>query len=348
MFKVEHPHYLWLLMAVPLLALLYWRAHALFARRLRAAVDPHLVAVISPHHRFWRAHLQAGLTLLAAACMIGAAAWPMAGTGTRLAKAAGIDVVFAIDVSKSMQARDVTPSRLDRAKLEVAEFIKTLKGDRVGVIVFAGEAFIQCPLDAARLFMRSIDRSSVPQPGTSLKKAIAGGREMLRHTPEGAKSKVLVLLTDGEDHEGEAVEEAKAAREEGVVIHAIGIGSTAGEPVPEFDDGGVMKGYKKDKAGQTVMSRLNEATLKQITAAAGGRYVHAVNRDLGMDAIRDEIERMAKTETQARLVIEYEERFRWLLVPAFCFVFAAAALIPLTARVRWRRRPKNGGVGRTP
>jgi Ca-activated chloride channel family protein len=343
MFKVGHPAYLWSLLIVPLLALLYWRAHARFSRKLREAVDPALVPVVAPRHRAWRAHLQAGLVIAACALLAGAAAWPMVGVGTRLARATGIDVVFALDVSKSMQAKDVTPSRLERAKLEVSEFIKTLSGDRVGVVVFAGEAFIQCPLtndyDAARLFMRSIEWNSVPQPGTSLKKAIETSREMLKHVPEGAKSKVLVLLTDGEDHEGGVAESAKAAADEGIVIHAIGIGSTSGEPVPDYDEKGVMKGYKKDKAGQTVLSRLNETALKQVTSATGGRYVHAVNRDLGMDAIRDEIARMAKTETQSRLIIQYDECFRWFLLPAAVFLFVGGALLPLSA-TPWRRQKK--------
>ncbi|MFA6034059.1 MAG: VWA domain-containing protein, partial [Myxococcota bacterium] len=182
MFKVLNPYYLFLLALPVLMALLYLRHRTTGARRLGEIVDPGLVPVIAPDHRPRRAHIAAALTVCAAVLMIGAAAWPMIGTGTKLARASGVDVVVAVDVSKSMSSRDVTPSRLERAKIELGEFIKRLHGDRVGVVVFAGEAFTQCPLttdyEAAMLFIRSIDRNSVPQPGTSLKKAIATAREM--------------------------------------------------------------------------------------------------------------------------------------------------------------------------
>jgi Ca-activated chloride channel family protein len=147
-------------------------------------------------------------------------------------------------------------------------------------------------------------------------------------------------MSDGEDHEGEAVEEAKAAAEEGVVIDTIGIGSTAGEPVPDFDASGVMTGYKKDKAGQTVMSRLNEATLKQIAQAAGGVYVHATDNDLGMETVLAEIKKMAKSEMQSRLTVEYEQRYRWLLLPALAMLILVT-ILPLSAAIR---RTKDQGV----
>jgi Ca-activated chloride channel family protein len=340
MFKLGNPNYIYLLAAAMFMLLAYIRARRRMVSRLNQAVDPTLQGTVSPAQRGWREVLESGFIIFSAALLAGAAAWPMVGSGSRLAKAAGVDVVVAIDVSKSMLARDVTPSRLERAKLEVRDFLKKIGGDRVGLVVFAGEAFIQCPLttdhEAATVFLRSVEPGSVPQPGTSIKKAIAKAREMLRHVPEGAKTRLLVLITDGEDHEGEAVEEARAAAEEGVTIFTIGIGSASGEPVPELDEGGAMTGYKKDKAGNTVLSKLDESLLKQVASSSGGLYVHARDNDLGMDTVRAAMEKMAKTETQSRVIIEYVERFKWLLVPG-TFLLVVGALLPLTAGIKRRK-----------
>jgi Ca-activated chloride channel family protein len=348
MFKLGNYNYLYLLALVAFMALILIRSWRTRSKALSSSVDPRLLSVVSPGHRGWRLRLEGLLILLSAAAMVLAAAWPLIGTGTRLAKSTGVDIVVAIDVSRSMQAKDVTPSRLDRAKLEIQDFLKKLNGDRVGVVVFAGEAFVQCPLttdyEAARIFLRSVDRNSVPQPGTSVKKAISSARGMLRHVPEGAKTRVLVLLTDGEDHEGEAVEEAKAAAEEGVIIFAIGIGSSSGEPVPEFDEGGTQTGYKKDKGGQTVLSKLNEALLKQLASVSGGAYIHARNDEFGMEAVRAAVDRLVKTETQSRVIVEYKERFRWLLIPAFAMLLGAT-LLPLTSGIGRRRKKDFPGGG---
>jgi len=341
MLKFLHPGWLFLLALVPLLFLIYLREQARFTKRLHQAVDPRLVRIVSPRHSPARLHAQTALTLLSIILVICAASWPLFGAGSHLIQSKGIDLVVAIDVSKSMFARDVFPSRLERSKAEVKELLKGLSGDRVGIIVFAGEAFIQCPLttdyDAVRLFLNSVDRNSVPQPGTSLRKTIEKAMEMLRHTPENAKTKILAIITDGEDHEGEAVEQAKKAAAEGVAIFTIGIGSPQGEPVPDWGENNEMKGYKKNREGETVLSKLNETLLKQIAAATGGKYIHAGSGNMGTDELLSDIKGMAKSETQARVVIEYEPRFRWFLIPAFAFL-TMAALIPLLGGIKKRSK----------
>lgn len=267
-----------------------------------------------------------------------AAAQPQCGTHTVQAKRFGMDVVIALDASNSMLARDVKPSRIERAKLELGELIDRMGGDRVGIVAFAGTAFIQCPLTndaaAAKLFLRAIDPQALPQQGTALAEALDVSGRLLEGGDRGAAGRAIVLITDGEDHEGAAIEKAKALAKEGVRVFTVGIGSVSGEPIPVVDKKGKVVGYKKDKQGNTVMTRLNEQILVEIAEAADGRYVHSNAGDLGIGEIHAELERMDKAEFETRHTVQYDERF-----PLFAGLgLLLVCLGTLTGEGRWRRR----------
>lgn len=280
-----------------------------------------------------------GLSSFAGLALLGiAAAQPQCGTHTVLAKRYGMDVVIALDASNSMLARDVKPSRLERAKLELSGLIDRLGGDRVGIVAFAGSAFVQSPLtndgSAAKLFLRAIDPKALPQQGTAIAEALDVAERLLQGGDRGAAGRAIVLITDGEDHEGAAIEKAKALAKEGVRIFTVGVGSLTGEPIPVVDARDRIVGYKQDKAGNTVMTRLNEEMLVEIARAADGRYVHSAAGDLGIGEIHAELERMDKAEFETRQTVQYDERFMTFGWAGLGFV----ALGALVGEGRFRRR----------
>jgi Ca-activated chloride channel family protein len=287
--------------------------------------------------------MSAGLMLFA-----GALAQPQCGTRAELAKRYGIDLVVALDASRSMLARDVKPDRLTRAKLELSALIDRLKGDRVGVVVFAGEAFVQCPLttdySAAKLFLKAVDPNSVPQQGTAIGNALEASQEVLTAADRGAKGKAVLLITDGEDNDEGATEAAEALSTDGIRVFAIGVGSTTGEPIPVLDREGNVTGYKRDRSGNTVMTRLNETLLRDIAAKTEGRYVHSAAGDLGIGEVYEELDRMDKSEFESRLTMQYEDRYAYAAFPGFLLLLCGAVL----RDGRWRREaavvpPKDEG-----
>jgi Ca-activated chloride channel family protein len=244
------------------------------------------------------------------------------GTHLELLKREGIDIVIALDVSKSMMARDMLPNRLGKAKQEIRGVIERLKGDRIGLVVFAGEAFIQCPLtldySAAGFLLASVDNSSISVQGTSLTAALEMSTRAFAQQEK--KHKVLLLLTDGEDHEGGAIEKAEEARQQGIKIYTVGIGNPEGEPIPILDRNGKQMGFKKDESGEVVVSRLDEVTLQKISLATGGKYFHATAGEIELDRIFDEVNSMEKKELEGALVTRYDDRFQWPLLLAIFLI----------------------------
>lgn len=289
-----------------------------------------------------RQWLRGLFAILALCCFAIALARPQFGTHSELSKRYGIDLVIAIDASRSMLARDIKPNRIDRAKLELTELIDKLKGDRVGLVVFAGDAFTQCPLTgdyaAAKLFLRAVDVGNMPVQGTDIARALEESKDLLVNAERGAKARVIVLLTDGEETlSGDVAAQVAALREMGVKILAVGIGSTAGEPIPELDKRGNFVGYKKDRAGNTVMSRLDEAGLAALAEQTGGVYVRALDGSAGIQKVFEIIDGLDKAEMEGRMSIQYEERF----VP---FAFLGLLLLLAGAAIRPGRRAGERGV----
>jgi Ca-activated chloride channel family protein len=239
--------------------------------------------------------------------------------------------VVALDVSRSMQARDVRPDRLGRALLEVGALLDGLAGDRVGLVIFAGEAFVQCPLttdyDAARLFLRAVSPRSVPQQGSDLGNALLAARQVLEASAAGAsRSKVVLVVTDGEDLEGGAREAAAQLAEAGIRIFALAVGTAAGEPIPVTDASGAVTGYKKGPGGDPVVTRLDLATLRAVAEKGGGEVFQLGEAGGGLDAFRAALDRLEKSELESRLTVQYEDRYALLAFPGLLLLLGSLLL----------------------
>jgi Ca-activated chloride channel family protein len=233
-----------------------------------------------------------------------------------------VNIIIAMDVSSSMMAEDIKPNRLEKAKQEVNGLLSRMQGDRVGLVAFAGVAFVQCPLtldySAAKMFLDIIDVSLIPQPGTVIGDAIRTSIKAFNQKER--KYKVLILLTDGEDHDSDPLSAAEEASKEGIRIYTIGIGSAQGEPIPIRDNRGQVTGFKKDQEGSVVVSKLDEVTLQKIALTTGGKYYHATSGEMELDKIYDEISKMEKKELEGKLMTQYEDRYQYFLFISLIFL----------------------------
>ena len=331
----ERPVYLALVAVAALLALVgLWAAlgrRGRLARVIAGSLWDRLAPGVSRGRPLVQTALEtAGLALLAVAL-----AQPQCGSHTEVVKRTGVDVVVALDASRSMLARDVQPSRIERARLELITLLDQLKGDRVGLVVFAGSAFIQSPLttdyDAAKLFLRAVDPREMPQGGTDIGGALELCREVLENGGGASRDRVIVLLSDGEDFGGDvdrAVAELKAA---GIRVFAVGIGSESGEPIPLLDESGAVTGYKKDANGNTVLTRLDKADLARIAEATGGELFHQP-RQVAMNGVVERIDRLQRAEMESRMTVRYEQRFQHFGVPGLALVLLGMLVRPSRRR----------------
>ena len=316
----REPNVLWLLAAVIALAVAGARWLARRAASMRAFAEAGLLERLTPdvdrRRRAWRLALR----VAALAVIVVAIAGPRWGFQWQKVEREGIDLIVAIDTSRSMLTEDVKPNRLERAKLAVLDLLKLLQGDRIGLVAFAGTAFLECPLtldySAFERSLHSIDVGIIPRGGTALERAIdasLGGFEARQ-----GKHEALILITDGEDHEGDAEAAAKRAMEAGVKVFTVGIGTSEGELVPASAGG---QGFVKDRKGQVVKSRLDEDTLQKIALATGGAYVHGAGASLGIDEVfNDHIAKMEKRDVASTLERRYEDRFQFPLALAIAFL----------------------------
>ncbi|MCU0701680.1 MAG: VWA domain-containing protein [Myxococcaceae bacterium] len=269
--------------------------------------------------------------LAALTCFALALAQPQCGEKAEVVKRRGIDVVVALDASKSMLARDVAPSRLERARLELSTLLDELKGDRVAVIAFAGDAFIQCPLTsdygAARIFLRAIDPAQMPQGGTNIGSALLLARQVFDNADRGSKDKVVVLLSDGEDLSGAIDEGITALKEIDAKVLAIGIGSEQGEPIPVVSENGDVVGYKKDENGVTVITRLDRAGLTRVAKDTGGDFFYQA-RGVAVPDVVKVIDTLQKAELESRLTMKYGEIFQPFVALGLLFFALSMLIVP--------------------
>jgi Ca-activated chloride channel family protein len=267
-------------------------------------------------------NMKIALIILAYCSLVIALANPQIGTKTEEVKREGIDIMVALDVSTSMLAEDIKPNRLEKAKHEVSKLIELLKGDRIGLVAFSGMAHVQCPLtldySAARLFLSIIDTDLIPQPGTALGDAIRTSLKSFNR--EERKHKVLILITDGEDHESKPLEAAEEAEQEGVIIYTVGIGSPQGVPIPLYNRSGFQTGFKKDRSGSVVTTKLDVTTLQKVAFQTGGKYYLASSGEAELDEIYDEIASLEKKELVSRQFSQYEDRFQIFLIIGFILI----------------------------
>ena len=307
MFRFEDPIYLYLLALIPLLALIRFFMVHQQKKRLRKFGDPELVRQLMPNVSRFRPMVKFYLLLGALALLIVVLARPQLGTKISHEKRTGIETIICMDISNSMLAEDVAPSRLDRAKMMVENLVDHFTNDKIGLIVFAGEAFVQLPITSdyvsAKMFLSSINPSMLSTQGTDIAAAIT----MASHsfTQEENIGKAIIVITDGEDHEGGALEAAKEAKERGMNTYVLGVGSPNGAPIPAGNGD-----YMKDNSGQTVMSALNEDMCRQLADAGSGAYIHVENNSNAQEQLDNELDKLAKKETSSTIYSDYDEQFQ--------------------------------------
>ena len=259
---------------------------------------------------------------------------PQIGTKYEEVKREGFELMICLDVSNSMLAEDLTPNRLERAKQAISRLVDRLKNDKIGIVVFAGEAYIQLPMtvdhSAAKLFLRSIDTDVVSTQGTAIGKAVE--LAMSSFSTNSKANKSIIVITDGENHEDDALKQASAAVEQGIKVHTIGIGSLDGTPIPMYKRGRML-GYRKDREGNTVVTKLNETMLQQIAASGEGTYVRANNSRTGLNALMDELEGMEREEFDSKMFTSYEDRFQYFIAVALLLLLIEVLLPSRKLRV---------------
>ncbi len=328
MLRFGYPEFFYLYWLVPVIVIFFlWsfrRKRKLLARVGDEKLVEQLVRSVSRRKQIWKV----SLVLLSFIILVFALADPQIGTRLEEVKRSGVDIFVALDVSKSMLAEDVPPNRLEKAKHEISTFIDRLQGDRIGLICFSGIAFVQCPLtldySAATLFLNDIDTDIIPQPGTAIARAIDVARQSF--VAKEFKHKVLVLITDGEDHEGDPLEMAKEAAKEGIVIYTIGIGSPQGAPIPIYDAYGNRTGFKKDRDGQIVTTKLDVLTLEKIAFETGGKYYISSTGESELNKIYGEISAMEEKELASRQFTQFEDRFQIFLIIALVILIIETLL----------------------
>ena len=314
MFRFADPTYLYLLAVIPVLAIIRFLTYRNQKKRLRKFGDPKLLRSLMPDVSRFRPAVKFWMLQAALALLIVMLARPQFGTKISNEQRVGIETIIAMDISNSMLAEDIVPSRLDRSKMMVENLVDHFTNDKIGLIVFAGDAFVQLPITSdyvsAKMFLSSIDPSMMATQGTDIARAI----DMASHsfTQEEGIGKAIIVITDGEDHEGGALEAAEAAKKAGMRVYVLGVGSTQGSPIPIPGTGD----YMKDNTGNTVMSALNEDMCRQVAQAGGGAYIHVENNSAAQDQLDNELSKLAKKETTSTVYSEFDEQFQAVAILA--------------------------------
>jgi len=317
MLRFENPDALLLLWLIPILIILFFFLLNRKKKLLSRFADSNLHSILFPEHSFRKESIKIIIQIIIFALLILSFANPQVGTKLQEVKQTGIDVFICLDVSYSMSAEDIKPNRLEKAKFQVSRLIQKLRGDRIGLVVFAGNAYIQFPLtidySAANLFLSAIDFGIIPQPGT----AIASAIEMaVKSFDTAATQKAIILITDGEDHEGDIDKAIESAKEKGIKIYAVGLGSPDGAPMPIYDSQKNRIGFKTDIEGNVVLTKLNEDILKKISNEADGKYFRGNNYEDHIEKIYSDLQNLDKTEFGTKRITDYETRYYYFLIPA--------------------------------
>ena len=320
LFRFANPVFLYLLLLLPVLILLYIINEVRKRKALKRLGDVNLVSSLVPEMSTIRPAIKFILQLIAVLAGIIMLSRPQFGSKIEDVKKQGVEVIIALDVSNSMLAEDIQPDRLTRAKQAISRLVDNLDNDKIGLIVFAGDAYIQIPVTtdyiSAKMFLSSINPNMVPKQGTAIGAAIDLG--IRSFSPGEGKSKAMIIITDGENHEDAPVKAAAEASKAGIVIHTLGIGSTEGVPIPIINNG--KRDYLKDADGNTVVTKLDEEILKKIALTTNGNYVRASNSNIGLDEIFNGIKKMKKQDLESTMYTEYNDQFQ---------IFAAIALFLL-------------------
>lgn len=351
MIRFAQSEYLILLAVVlPALAGLFWFAAYSRRKSIGRFVNPAMFPRLAGSASGMKQAVKYALVVIATGMVVVALANPQIGTRVEEVKREGVDLFIALDVSNSMKAEDLKPNRIEKARLEIRSLVDRLRGDRIGLVVFAGEAFTQFPLTtdygAAYLFLDIVDSDVVPIQGTSIGSAIK--RCLDSFDFEDPTSKVIMIITDGENTEGDAFEAAREAAEKDVRIYTIGMGSPSGSPIPVLNASGRQVDFKRDRSGNVVVSKLDEVSLQQIAELAGGKYFRASNSQDELDEIYADINDLEKKEFGTTRVTDYEDRFQIFLGAALLLLLVESLISEKKIRFiqRWNllRREEEGVI----
>lgn len=337
--KFGNPEYFFLWLLLPIFVGFFIWAYQRKTTALKRFASLELISKLTPSAGLSRQIIKWTVFCSFFFFMVFALTRPRFGIKMEMVERKGIDILVALDISQSMLAEDITPNRIDRAKHEISKLIDMLNGDRIGIVVFAGESYVQCPLTldygAAKMFLDAVSTGWVDLQGTALYDAIS--QSIKAFNSKSKKHKVLILISDGEDHEGKAQEMAKAAAQEGIIIYTIGVGSEGGAPIPISKNNGSIV-YKKDKSGNLVMTRLDPRTLEIIAKETNGKFFHAGN-DSDLARIIGEIAQMEKRDLGMSKISTYEERYQIFLLFAL-FLLLVEFFIPERVRKKkeWKGR----------
>jgi len=320
LFRFANPDFLYLLLLLPVMVV-FWVMNVIRKKRAIEKIgNAVLVNRLLPGYSRIRPALKFIIQLISIAALIIILARPQFGSKLEEVKKQGVEVIIALDVSNSMLAEDIQPNRLTRAKQALTRLIDNLDNDKIGLIVFAGDAYTQIPITtdyiSAKMFLSAISPSMVPKQGTAIGSAIDLG--IRSFSPGEGRSKAMIIITDGENHEDDPVSKSSEASKSGIVIHTIGIGSTEGVPVPVIING--KRDFLKDREGNTVITKLDEDILKKIAISSGGSYVRASNSSIGLDEVFGEIKKMKKQEMESTMYTEYNDQFQIFAVVALFFL----------------------------
>ncbi|RUA27364.1 MAG: hypothetical protein DSY76_05305, partial [Bacteroidetes bacterium] len=315
------------LLAIPVFILIWVILRRSYRNEIAKFGDSNLVQKLMPQVSTSKKNWKFSLLLFAFASMIITLANPQLGSKIEKVQRKGIDMIIAVDISNSMLCEDIKPNRLSRAKRAISKLVDKLQGDRIGLVVFAGEAYTQLPIttdySAAKMFLSSVNTDYISTQGTSISKAIELSRntfkEMSEDVQAGKRNKVIIIITDGEDQEEGAIEQAKEAAKEGIIVYTIGMGTEKGGPIPLYRNGR-MTGYKKDREGHTVITRLNQIELQKIASAGNGIFVRANTSKVGLNKILDEINQLDKQEIESQTFKDYDSHFQVFAFLAILFL----------------------------
>ena len=336
-FRFAHSVLLYLLLLVPVLTVLYIVMFRIKIGALKRFGNPLLLQQLMPEVSHGRSHFKFLLLMLALISLIFAIAGPQFGSRLKEVKRKGIELMIALDVSNSMMAEDIQPNRLERAKQAISTLIDKLENDKLGLIVFAGDAYTQIPIttdySAAKMFLSTVNTGFVTRQGTAIGSAIELASKSFTQSTQA--SKVIIIISDGENHEGNALDAAKAAAEKGIKIFTIGMGSVKGSPIPE-NSRSLQKAFRKDRQGNIIMTRLNATMLSEIASVGGGSYYQATSSRVGLNDLFGKLNRLEKEEIDTKVYSEYEEQFPYLVWVTFGLILIEFLIFE--RRGKWSRK----------
>jgi Ca-activated chloride channel family protein len=339
MFRFEYTEFLWALTLIPALTAIFIWMMIWKKRALKRFGEWAIIHRLLPGLSGGRVITKFILLMVAYGFLIFGIANPQIGSKLVEGERKGIDIMIALDVSNSMMAEDIKPNRLEMSKQAISKLIDNLGNDRIGIVIFAGNAYMQLPIttdySAAKMFLSNIDTKIVPTQGTAIGEAI----EMsMGAFDDETHSRAIIIISDGENHEDDALKAAKDASEKGIIVYTVGMGLPEGAPIPEYNKYNQMVGYKKDRSGSTVVTKLDEAMLQQIASAGKGVYVRANNSQSGLKTILEEINKLEKTKFESRMFSDYEDRFQYFI--AVSLIFLLLELLIFERKSKWLSKIK--------